>query len=554
MVSKFIERAKNGESIFISEIRDAFLSIDTVVGCYIETATGQKYSRFIPLPQTECPEEAEFVRDYFYANIYNMISAFGGKYMKLRVNKNNGFIVDLCESLNSVFQVDMSRAERHGYGKSLNVTDRVNASAGFPPFYFEIIFNEDIGNIGDDVFCPVVDEISDPVSLFKCAVDKACDTTLIGLDIGGTDIKAVVSVNGKIVAFKEYDWDPANMTKITQLTDAVKALVVELCAVLGEDNKPDAIGVGFPDVVLNNKIVGGETLKTRGIRLASPDYEAEFAQLLDFNDMLRGFCKPGGVVSMTNDGFLAAYTAAVEIAHSDHPEEVEDGIFAHTLGTELGTGWIDETGEIPQIPLEIYACVIDTGNFPAREYEPFDLRSCLNFNTNLPGTMQKYASQSGAYRLALEYFLKDAPHLYDELFDKKFVEEKNGGIYVSLLPEDMRKPFLAYIMKLADEGQPQAEQVFRETGKYMAATWKETEFLLRPKVNERILYGRFVKSTKCMSLMQEGAQEILDITMKAGDDDLAFTPLMKELKKNPDYTVAQFGQAIGSLYFAAKNL
>jgi hypothetical protein len=37
-------------------------------------------------------------------------------------------------------------------------------------------------------------------------------------------------------------------------------------------------------------------------------------------------------------------------------------VFAHTLGTELGTGWIDETGAIPQIPLEVYNCVIDLGN------------------------------------------------------------------------------------------------------------------------------------------------------------------------------------------------
>ena len=154
---------------------------------------------------------------------------------------------------------------------------------------------------------------------------------------------------------------------------------------------------------MRDKIVGGEVYKTRGIR-SNPavDYEAEFRRLSDLDVALRRFVKPGGAVGIVNDGPMAAFTAAVETAAIDEGA-VADGVFAHTLGTELGTGWVTETGDIPDIPLEIYNCVIDVGSYPERAFEPDDVRSVLNFNTRLAGTLQKYASQSGVFRLALKY-------------------------------------------------------------------------------------------------------------------------------------------------------
>ena len=553
MIRDFIKRAKAGESLYICEVRGAFASMTPVIKvvCSVETATGENHQWTIPLPCIDTksePEEREFIRNYFIANIYNIISTFGGKHMTLFIVGSDGFIEELCNGLDDVFQVDTPRIDRSGFGKCLNVTDRINAAMGFPPFRFIISRGTDITNNKS------TQKRVDSVGLLKTAVKSASSATLIGVDIGGTDIKAVGSVNGRIVSLKEYDWNPAGMTEVWKLVAGIELVVKEICDDLGETSIPDGIGVGFPDVIIMNKIVGGETMKTRGIRNASPDYETEFAELLKLNDMLLDYCKPGGVINMTNDGSLAAFTAAVELAFSNRADEVTTGIFAHTLGTELGTGWVDESGEIPQIPLEIYNCVIDLGNYPAREFKPFDLRSILNFNTGIAGTMQKYASQSGAYRLAIEYFKKDAPELFDELFEKGFIEEKDGGIYVITSPVDKRKPLLEFIMKLANNGQPQAEKVFREIGKCLAATYEETVFLLNPEAKQRILYGRFVKSQKCLRLLQEGASEKRSFKMEAGNDDLAFTPLMQALRDNPDYTVAQFGQAVGAVYFAASGL
>ena len=52
----------------------------------------------------------------------------------------------------------------------------------------------------------------------------------------------------------------------------------------------------------------------------------------------------------------------------------------------------------------MYNFIIDLGSWPERAFEPDDLRSVNNFNTRLPGTLQKYCSQSGVFRLALKYF------------------------------------------------------------------------------------------------------------------------------------------------------
>ncbi|MCL2151672.1 MAG: hypothetical protein FWH57_01750 [Oscillospiraceae bacterium] len=585
MIDSFLERAKRGESVFICDVRDAFGSLGAAVECVVELAAGPPRRYIIPVPRPENAEESEFVKEFFYANIYNLISALGGKRIKINIKPGDDHIEKLCADLDDVFQTSVQRGNRTGYGKCLNVTDRVNAAMGCQDFCFEIAHTKR-NVVLDNHDTPA----SDALPAFRAATSAARNATLCGLDIGGTDIKVVGTLAGRIKALKEYDWRPSDMTSIDELISPIMLITRVIRAALtlpdtGRGNELratmldkdatdeemsravdaaeyefgdlillDGIGVNFPDVVIRNKIVGGETPKTQGIRRCSPDYESEFRRIAGLDEMLLSHCKPGGVVKIANDGSLAAYTAAVELAHSARADEVANGVFAHTLGTDLGSGWINENGEIPQIPLELYNCAIDLGNYPAREFDALDVRSIRNFNTGIAGTPQKSAGQSGAYRMALEFFKQDAPELFNELIDKGFIERNETGLYVTLTPQDMRKPLLEHIMELADNGQPQAEQVFREIGKYLAAIWRETEFILSPGVKRRVLFGRFVKRQNCFKLMQEGAIGMFGVTLDAGDDSLAYTPLMLDLKADPVYTVAQFGQAIGAAYFAAAEL
>ena len=86
-------------------------------------------------------------------------------------------------------------------------------------------------------------------------------------------------------------------------------------------------------------------------------------------------------------------------------------------------------------------------------------------------------------------------------------------------------------------------------------TWEETEYILKPEAKERTLFGRLVKSPACFRLMCEGAaRRDPELRQYAADASLANTELMKQLEAHPDYTVAQFAQAVGAIYFGCLGL
>ena len=583
-VQEFLEKAARGENVYISDVRRAFSEAECRIICDLTLVIGGCKRWEIRIPAAVEAQEAKFVREYFYATLYNILSTFGGVQMTLSIQPEDDFSKTLCETLDDVFQVHIPKSKRRGYGKCLNVTDRINAAQGKPAFSFEITMQ------ALPALPAEAQQHSDAVSTCRAAVEKAKNASICGIDIGGTDIKVVGISGGKIVAVKEYDWFPAEMMRMEQLIEPILLMArvmraamslpdtpkaaalkeqmlkkgvsdeamqsaVDTCrTVYGEAPLLDGIGVCFPDVVIDDKIVGGETYKTRGIRNASADYEKAFLLLTSLKSMLLAQCKSHGRVHLSNDGSLAAYTAAVEIAHSGEADSIASGVFAHTLGTELGTGWIDETGEIPPIPLEVYNCIIDLGNHPARAYHELDVRSVNNFNTGLSGTLQKYCSQSGAYRLALRILEEQSPAQFAALFDKGFLERRDDGVFVRQTPGDMRKPLLEHLMRLAADGDAAAEEIFREIGEFLAVTFEETEWMLAPRSRARILFGRFVKHKRCFDLMQQGANARNDVRFVAGDGTLAFTPVMLELKNDPVHTVAQFGQAVGAAYFAASQL
>ncbi|MCP4297767.1 MAG: hypothetical protein GY786_19390, partial [Proteobacteria bacterium] len=179
-----------------------------------------------------------------------------------------------------------------------------------------------------------------------------------------------------------------------------------------------------------------------------------------------------------------------------------------------------------------------------------------NFNTKIPGTLQKYASQSGVFRLALKYFPKENPRLLSELQDLGYVVEKivDGaiGYYVPTEPKDMRKPFLEHMMGLPEREEDDVNnKIWMDIGEFLAVTWEESKKILNPAAESRVLFGRLVKRKRCYDLMCKGAKRIRsDIQFEVADSTLANTPLMKQLEADPHFTVAQFAQAVGAVYFA----
>jgi len=607
VIRELLEEASSGRSIFISDLHERFgaLSEDecdllVCVDDLLADGGGDSRRFDIVIPRLDRLDAAErsFVESYVHAEIYNILSALGGRRMTFYYDKTRADLGELVTGLTDVFSLNRSRLARSGYGRSVNVIDRMMAAL-LPSEERFRFHSADLAEAPrpEGVKSPA----TDAVDFFKSRTLGLEGIALLGVDVGGTDIKAVLVDDGRVVDYKEYDWFPANFVRSHQLIDPICLIArlfrarlwvhrlsdddtrkAELLAIaasglaktaglpemeeaisrleaagLDRAASLDGIGLCFPDVVVRDKIVGGEVYKTRGIR-NNPDidYEADFAELTDLDLRLRDFVRSGGAVRIINDGPMASFTAAVEIAASEKAADVAKGVFAHTLGTELGTGWITEEGTIPDIPLEVYNFIIDLGSWPERAFEPDDVRSLNNFNTGLPGTLQKYCSQSGIFRLALKYFPQERPDLFKELQEKNFIERrtvgKAEGWYVPTEPVDQRKPFLEHMMSLPDrEGDETNRKIWREIGASLGATGLETRRILAPATNDRFLFGRLVKNPRCFDLMLEGARGVdPNAAFVIAGSGMANTPLMKELERHPDLTVAQFAQAIGAAYFA----
>ena len=371
---------------------------------------------------------------------------------------------------------------------------------------------------------------------------------LCGVDIGGTDIKLALSVNGQLVCLGEYDWNPAACTTAEELLrpvyeqiDRLRRSAEKLCCP-GEELLFDAVGISFPDIVIQNRILGGETPKTDGLRRCfGPGYDREFAKLGRLGEVLQPLCRPGADIRVLNDGSMAAFTAAMELAAGEGAPSLRDGLIAHSLGTDLGTGWLLPDGSVPPLPLEFYDLILDLGSRPARARPPEDLRAVRNPNSGLPGA-RRYLGQAAAFRLAQEL----APEMLEGV-----TAEQDGCLTVRTEPEDLRKPCLEHLMQLADGGREDAREVFRRIGCHLGMLSREMDFLIDPGTDERYLYGRFVKSETCFRLLSEGCREVMpSLRPVAADENLAQTPLMRALSERDAAAVAQFGQAVGALYWS----
>ena len=585
-IGNFLKISRRGGSVYLHEVKAAFSGEASGITLVLYLLEGSAHVFEIKLPIPQTAEEEHFVEEYFYARVYNILSMLGGVKMDVYTG-GEAYCGSLAQRLSEVFGVEEERVLRRGYAKCLNVADRMNIALHAAPFRFAL--HEGAAPMGNQ---EKESKRGDILAGLRGAVERSMRGAFVGIDVGGTDIKLIAARDGRIDHMREYDWNPSSFETVDEISSVVLLLARMSRALLSFDTLPqeacalreavlkkgaaaeaieegvlrlealaekltelDGMGVSFPDVVVRDKIVGGETHKTKGVREHASDYEKEFAKLSILNQGLAAYCKKEGSVHITNDGPMSAYAAAAELAHSPEAASVTEGIFAHSLGTELGAGWINGEGKVPEYPLEVYNCIIDLGNAPARSFLPADVRSLNNFNTGLPGTLQRFAGQSGAFRLAEEYYRKSAPARYQELFELGFILRTGEGMEAAIEPVDRRKAFLEHLMAQAEAGVEEAMEIFKTIGKCMAAVWLETDSTLHPACKSRVLFGRFVKRRAVFALMNEGAKEICpDILMFPADDELAYTELMVQLRDSKQYTVAQFGQAVGAIYFAASVL
>ena len=106
-------------------------------------------------------------------------------------------------------------------------------------------------------------------------------------------------------------------------------------------------------------------------------------------------------------------------------------------------------------------------------------------------------------------------------------------------------------MAKAEEGSAAAEEIFRRIGRSLAMVSREMDWLYGETPPRRFLFGRFVKSRRCFGLLREGfEQSCAGVGLLAADEELANSGLMRQLAARPELSVAQFGQAVGAVFFA----
>ena len=580
MLSAYLERARADKPLWLPELREVFLADESArpLTLRLKLHDGSMRDFACAVPRWETEEERRFSAEFLYACVYNILAVYSGRVLRLFFDTSDGELCALYDSLADVFQ--LCETKRHGYGKVVSIAARIAAGSGGGAFRFE---KADLSE-----YTPLNEEKAEGASVpledkLREVCGRASGLALCGVDVGGTDIKLALSLGGRLVCTKLFDWNPAacqsaeeiiepilwltrlmracigperELSMPPELTKALEEAVkkdVPLSAIretveaaeslCGADRfQLDGIGVSYPDIVIGDRILGGETPKTEGLRRnAALDYEREFRKLSGLREELLKLCRPGGAVRITNDGNMAAFTAAMELAHGADAAALKDGVIAHSLGTDLGTGWLTAEGTIPALPLEMYDLILDLGSFPSRAIAPKDLRSTRNENSGLPGAL-RYMGQAAAYRLA---YRRNSALL------EGFTARDGEALTIAMEPQDMRKPCLEHLMQLAEEGDADVCEVFRDIGENLSAVTREMDYLLHPAAKSRFLFGRFVKRPKVFRLLEEGFQRSVgDVTLIPSDEGIANTPLMRELAQSKDATVAQFGQAVGAIYYA----
>lgn len=518
------------------------------------------FEQAFPVPENS--EEEEAVRVLFCERVGNLLACLGGRKLGICAGEKLKGLLSEADGI--------IRSEK-GCARAVRVADRVNAALSLPPFTVEVTdtpFKEEAKS----------EEVgASPLTVSLRAKAETCTKGIrLGIDVGGTDIKAVAFKDGRLAAVKEYDWAPAEYGTPEEITgpiiriarllilaaalypaipEAVKTALskeasceaMERAVSLFEGKTPGAvcasIGLSYPDVIIRDRIAGGETPKTKGLQEHDPaHYEETLVRLGQLKDGLAALLMPGGTLHLANDGNIAAYTAAAELSFSENASSVDRGVFAHSLGTDLGTGLLLGDGSIPEAPLELYTFRTGTEEKEALVFPPEDVRSARTVHSGLRGA-ERRVGQAAAFRYA--YSL--APRLLEG-----FTEERNGLVRVITAPEDKRKALLEHLMVCADAGDPQAGEVFIRIGRALGEITLEAEALLRTGMRERYVFGRFVKRARVFSLIEKGFRELCTgYSLIAADSALAKSPLMKALAADPSVTVAQFGQAVGAVYYGA---
>ncbi|WP_193708291.1 hypothetical protein [Alkalibaculum sporogenes] len=534
----------------------------------------------------------DLIERYILANLNNLLISFGGVKLKIYLNMDDRALLAIVKSSIDKFNIDVPKNNRKGYGSYINYINRINSLLGIDKFsidYIDISKYKIPEGVKEYRIYNPQNRSKELEYLIRGTVELK-GRSFCGIDIGGNSIKAAAVVNGEIELLKGYRWFPDDYKTADEINNPVLLLIrflsayivykysykddplslgnsevfeenasykciekytKDMEALINSDTRIfDGVVIGFPDIVIRNKVAGGETPKQRGIRNNSEiDYDQEFLKMSHLDILAKQYIKENGKVRILNDGNIASYVVSVEHAFLDENSIGNSGMFAHTIGTDIGTGFISRTGTIQDIPLECYQYVIDLGSLNESRYVPEDARSIRNLNTSISGSVQKYVSQVGLIRLGIKNIQNDNPKIYSSLFEKGYLQYKQIGGQEALViptePVDKRGELTRYLIELLNNGNMEIEKTFLQMGEMMGKTMEEMKFFFYEIPTTRLISGGILATDICFDLFHKGLKvKYPKYEIQRLDEDVIKSPLLKKLnKKNRNYI-----SAVGAVY------
>ena len=537
--------------------------------------------------------ERELYRRYLLAMMNNLLVSFGGAGLELYFDETDQELKSLTEEAVAEFQADSPRNDRKSYGVYLNYINRMNVFLGLGRFAFQLKDLSAWPKLDPEkeyrIYVPQKEE--EELKLLKRTATELEGRCICSLDVGGNSIKGAVVKDGRALVLKEYQWYPTGCRTAQEMNDPMLLMVRFLSACTGlmerdgnlaaaeaafAKNVPyrqllaetealersgictkgrfDAIVIGFPDIVVHNKIAGGESFKHQGMKNnPDTDYEVEFFKTSDLDELAAPYAKEGAPVVVLNDGNAASYITSVEQTFAPESFIDENGMFCCTIGTEMGTGFISRGGTIQHIPLEGFQHVIDLGNEEYRKYPPADLRSVNSTNTGIPGVVQKYISQMGLFRMALTALWESKDPLFEKLQEMGLIAYDAGAdtLYSVLEPEDRRGTLTRFLVSQLSEGCPAVEEAFRMMGKAMGILIDQDRLIFPEITTRRLLSGGIIADDRAFALMREGLRAYNpSYDVMRLDEETMYSPLLRSM--TPEQR--SFNVAIGSAYIGNRFL
>ncbi len=303
----------------------------------------------------------------------------------------------------------------------------------------------------------VVDEAGLPKeSASHLPLGRNLDGVRIGFDLGGSDRKCALLVDGKVVFSEEVKWDPYFQKDPAYQYEGIKHSLDLAAKHIPAGRKLDAIGGSSAGVYINNKVRAASLF--RGVTDPSV-FESKVKNM--FLDIAKEYGVPFEVI---NDGDVTALAGSMSMN--------KNAVLGIAMGTSVAAGYVDPEGRMTNWLSELAFVPVDyRANGPADEWSG-DL-----------GCGVQYFSQQGVGRLM-----------------------PLAGIH---MPKDMKLPEqLEGLQKLMKAGDPRAVKVYEAIG--IAFGYTLAHFADFFSYSELLIMGR-VTSGKGGDIIIDKAREVLRV-------------------------------------------